>query len=374
VRQRSQTIGTLGRSPARQAGPASPLPPPHEPGPTHGAIRQWLHGAVFDNTGLKFLSLILAVTVFLLVSTDKDHEINVRVPIKYDYPPDKVLVSDELEEVTVTIKGPWRVLKRYDHREIGRIRLDLMSAPTGEVAITPDLVTRLPPRLTVTSITPKSVRVAFDKKIEKIVEIAPVTTGSVDYGYVAVATKAIPAIVRVRGGERLLAALTQVRTSDIDLEHKRNTFDVQVGLVPPSGVELDRDQRVTVNVRIEEEMGTRKYPGRPVVVRVEGVDPPAPNAPKFTVDPPVVEVTLSGTILAVEAAKELPLIVRATPADTKAREAEVVIEGLPALVGKRISPERVKLTPIAPSKPASPPGTPGSPAQPVSPTSPAPRP
>ena len=371
MRQRSQTIGTLGRSPARQSVPQAPLPPPPDPGsPGQGAVRRWLHGALFDNTGLKFLSLILAMTVFLLVSTDKDHEINVRVPIKYDYPPDKVLISEELEDVTDTIKGPWRVLKRYDHREIGRIRLDLMTTPDAEVAITPDLV-KLPPRLTVTSITPKSVKVAFDKKIEKIVEIAPATTGSVDYGYVAVATKATPAIARVRGGERSLAALSRVRTAEVDLKDKKRTFDKEVGLVPPAGVELvDKDQKVMVQVRIEEEMVIRKHTARPVEVRVEGLDPAAPNYPKFTIDPPQVEVTLSGTILALDAAEQLPIVVRVAPGETKPRHAEVVIDGLPPLVGKRISPERVTITPVAP-----PPKAPGAPnAPPVSPTSPAPPP
>ena len=79
-RQRSETIGSLGprarRAPSRRAR-HSPPPPPVEPPPERGAIRRWLHGALFDNLGLKFLSMVLAVTVFLLVNTDKDREITV---------------------------------------------------------------------------------------------------------------------------------------------------------------------------------------------------------------------------------------------------------------------------------------------------------
>ena len=53
TRQKSETIGSLGRSPARTSRiPISPsLPPPVEP-PERGAIRRWVHGALFDNVGL----------------------------------------------------------------------------------------------------------------------------------------------------------------------------------------------------------------------------------------------------------------------------------------------------------------------------------
>jgi len=54
---------------------------------------------MFDNVGLKFLSMVLAVTVFLLVNTDKDREITARVGVSYTMPEDKVLISDRVEEV-----------------------------------------------------------------------------------------------------------------------------------------------------------------------------------------------------------------------------------------------------------------------------------
>jgi hypothetical protein len=158
VRTRSETIGSLGRSPARQSkGPENAPPPlrgPEEPpAPERGLVARWLRGAFLDNTGLKFLSLVLAVTVFLLINTDKDREITVRVGVKYDLPADKVLVSEQLEEVKVTIKGAWRRLRQFDERELGRIELDLRSSPTGDIAITPDMIGNLPPGLEVLSIS-----------------------------------------------------------------------------------------------------------------------------------------------------------------------------------------------------------------------------
>ena len=63
--------------------------------------------------------------------------------------------------------------------------------------------------------------------------------------------------------------------------------------------------------------------------------------------PPQIDVTLTGALLAVEKAKAaLAPVVRLSASDTKAREAAVSIEGLPPGVGVRISPERVKVSPV----------------------------
>jgi YbbR domain-containing protein len=367
MRPRSQTIGTLGRTPARQSGRMAaavppPPPPPEPPAKPSDTLKRWMHAAFFDNMGLKFLSVVLAVTVFLLVNTDKDREITVRVGVRYDYPADKVLVSEQLDEVRVTIKGPWRVLRKFDERELKRIVLDLKGAPSGEIAITPDMITNLPARLTVTSISPRTVRVAFDKRIEKLVEV-DVVTSTPEYGYQVIERKATercstppcaPAgTVRVRGGERLLAALSSVRTTEVQVEG-HEVFDGQAELVLPPGVDADAP-KVNVHIAFDEARVVRKYPGRPVAIKGDGIDPA-----RWTLEPAQVDVTLQGSLLSVEKAKDLPVIVRVAPADIgRTREADVMIENLPSIVGKQFSPERVKLVPVkAPPAPPPPPPQP----------------
>src|SRR5690349_1306685 len=141
MRPRNETISNLGRAPARQ-----PVPPPKRPPPDpaeRGAVRRWIHDALFENVGLKFLSLVLAITVFLLVNTDRDREITARVGVSYTLPDDKVLVSQRLTELRVGVRGPSRQLRRFDEREIDRIELDLRNVSDGEIAITPSMV-RLP--------------------------------------------------------------------------------------------------------------------------------------------------------------------------------------------------------------------------------------
>jgi len=352
VRPRSETIGALGRSPARQSKGPENVPPPlagppngkDPPPPERGLLAAWLHGALFENTGLKFLSLVLAVTVFLLINTDKDREITVRVGVKYEVPADKVLVSEQLEEVKVTLKGPWRRLRQFDERELGRIELDLRNSPTGDIEITHDMISNLPPGLEVMSISPRSARVAFDRRVEKIVEVTPTTGIGVrpQHGYVVAELKAIPPTIKVRGGERMLAALTAIKTAEVSLEGRIDSFEQLAELVVPDGVNIDPTQRITVQVRIVEELVTKKMPSLPVAIRGDGAD-----AAKWQIMPAQVEITLTGAILAVEKAKEtLQPLIRLSASDTKARDADIVVDGLPPGVGVRISPERVRVTPI----------------------------
>jgi len=357
VRSRSQTMGAArrprsnrmaaagSRAPSgSQPVPASPFAdPPREP----GIVRRWIRGALLDNIGLKFLSLVLAATVFLLVNTDKEREIRVRVPLEYKLPADKVMTSERVNDVTVTIKGPWRRLRAFDERELDRITLDVTEVQTGDYRDFPigAKLVSLPAGLSVVSINPPSVRVAFDKRVSKTVEVTAVIAGRPQHGYFIAEHKVVPAAVTVRGGERALASLTAVRTHDVSAQNRSESFDASIDLAPPAGVEVEPGQVVTVYVRIEEELVTRRLAEIPIGIRGEGVDPEK-GPTRWTVAPSQVEVTLTGALLAIEKAKDqLVAYVKVTPADVRPREAEVVVEGIPPGVGRRISPERVKLTP-----------------------------
>jgi YbbR domain-containing protein len=347
VRPRSQTIGTLGRTPARATIPPPPVAPLPSP-PERGAVRRWVRSAMFDNVGLKFLSMVLAVTVFLLVNTDNDREITARVGVSYTLPEDRVLVSGRVDEVRVTIKGSWRRLRKFDEHQVDRINLDLRRAATGEIAISNDMI-RLPSGMVVTSISPRAVHVKFDKRVDKVVEVAPVVTGHPQHGYVVAEVKSVPATVQLRGAAGVLAALTAIRTHEVSLEGHGDSFATETEVVSPDGVDVASNTEVSVHVRIDEELVTRKLPG--VVVRGDG------DASRWRIMPAQVEVTLTGALLAVEKARTQLMPVIKLPTDGKPREVEVTIEGLPPGIGVKLSPEHVKLAPVKLPSPAPPPRT-----------------
>lgn len=334
-RSRSMSIGALGRMPAR-----SSLPPPPRPDPPSdlGAVRRWLHSALLDNIGLKFLSMVLAITVFLLVNTDRDREISARVGVSYSLPDDKVLVSDRVDEVRVTIKGPWRRLRKFDERELERINLDLRRAPAGDITLTPDLV-HLPSGLSVDAITPHTVHVAWDRRADKVVEVTPQVTGRPQHGYVVSEIKPVPATVKVRGAEGTLAALLAVRTREVSVDGRAESFTADTEADPPDGVELVGAPQVLLHVTIDEELVSRKLPGLTVAVRGDGSE-------RVAVTPGQVDVTLTGALLAVEKAKvTLIPYIKVGAVEARQREAEVIIDGVAPGIGVKVSPERVTVSP-----------------------------
>ncbi|HEY5947557.1 MAG TPA: CdaR family protein [Kofleriaceae bacterium] len=339
-RKRPDTISGLGRSPGRREPAPPPRPPIDAPLERYG-IRKFIHGALFDNLGLKFLSMVLAITVFLLVNTDRDREISARIGVSYTLPDDKVLVSDRLDEVRISIKGPWQRLRRFDERELERINLDLRRAQSGDVYITPDMIT-LPSGLRVTSISPRTVRVAFDRRVEKLVEISPQLVGRPMHGYVVSEVKPMPTTIKVRGAERALKGVTSVRTQEISVDGRAETFATETKILTPDDVEPGGSGDVVVQIAIEEELVTRKLPGLTVRTIGEGVDPA-----RWQVSPAQVDITLTGTLLAIEKAKAaLAPVVKPSASDTRPREVAVSIEGLPPGIGVKISPERVKISPV----------------------------
>jgi len=297
--------------------------------------------------------MVLAITVFLLVNTDRDREISARVGVSYTLPDDKVLVSDRLDEVRISIKGPWQRLRRFDERELERINLDLRRAQTGDVYITPEMVT-VPSGLRVTSISPRTIRVVFDRRIEKIVELSPQLVGRPMHGYVVTEVRTIPTTVKLRGAERALKMLSSVRTQEVSVDGRAETFSTDTKIMTPDDVEPSDTGQINVQIQIEEELVTRKLPG--LAVRVGGDVDPA----RWQVSPSQVDITLTGTLLAVEKAKAaLAPVVKPSANDTRTREVAVSIEGLPPGIGVKISPERVKISPVKPTPVApTPPPTP----------------
>ncbi|HEY1811524.1 MAG TPA: CdaR family protein [Kofleriaceae bacterium] len=348
-RGRPETLSSLGRSPARTSVKI-PLPPAPQPAPERGgAIRRFLHGALFDNVGLKFLSMVLAVTVFLLVNTDKEQEITAKIGIGYTLPDDKVLVSDRIDELRVTIRGPRRRLQHFDESSVPRVDVDLRRGDTGNVLITPDMI-HLPAGLTVTSITPRNVHVAFDKRVEKVVVVEPKTDGQPQHGFFMASAKVTPPTIQVRGAESTLSSLSSVSTASLSLENRTESFVAETTVVPPDGVDVVGSPRVTVAVQIDEMLVRSAIVGMDVAVRGDG------EAAKWTVMPAQVNITLTGALLAVEKAKnEIAAYVKIggdgqpASAAAKPREVDVQIDGLPPGIGATISPERVKLTPAKPA-------------------------
>jgi YbbR domain-containing protein len=320
----------------------SPAPAP----PLGERARAWLRGALLDNVGLKFVSLVLALTVFILVNTGQDREIVARVGVSYtQLPPDEQLVSDRIEAVRITVRGPWNRIRHFDERELDRIDLDLSHVQGGEVAITPDMI-KLPSGLTLTSVTPRFVRVQFERYRDRPVAVEPVFTGEPTHGYTIDEDafkrdlRGLPPVT-AHGAESVVAALTTIRTQAIDLAKHDATFSADVQLRPPDGVTAAPDT-LTIEVPIARRTTDHTIESVPVVVAGDA------DAAKLKLAPAQVEVVLHGDLLELEGilAKGVTVHVDVSAADAaRPHAATVVVDDLPPDVTHNVVPAQVMVTP-----------------------------
>lgn len=326
----------------------APVEPPPEAEHRLGrAVLQWLKNAFAANAALKFVALVLSLTVFILVHADDQAVAGGTVDVSYKLPKDRVLLSERVDQVRITVKGSRRRIKRFHREEIDPINIDLSNMTKGEVFFQPDMI-GLPEGLELVSITPASLPVEFEDRAVKVVPVAVDTNATPARGYKVDAVSVRPSEVRISGAASLVAETRSVRTAEVDLSRHSKSFRETVRLAPPSSIDIDGDPVVEVEVTLGEEQGSREL-SLPVAVRPgTGVTPE--QIAKLAVQPGQVRVVLRGSVLVIDALKpeHFTAFVRIRPnalSPTGDRTAEVRVEPTLPGIAFEISPAEVSLQP-----------------------------
>lgn len=323
-------------------------PPPAEAEHRLGrAVALWLKGAFLANAALKFVALVLSLTVFILVHADDQAVAGGTVDVNYKLPKDRVLISDRIDQVRITVKGSRRRIKRFHREEVEPINIDLSNMTKGEVFFQPDMI-GLPEGLELVSITPASLPVEFEDRAVKLVPVAVDTNGAPGRGYKVDAMSVRPSEVRISGAASLVAETRSIRTAEVDLAGHSKSFRETVRLAPPSSLDVDGDPVVEVEVTLGEEQGSREL-SLPVAVR-PGAGVTAEQVAKLAAEPGQVRVVLRGSVLVIDALKpeHVAAFVRVSAASLGAtgdRTAEVRVEPTLPGIGYEISPAEVSLRP-----------------------------
>jgi YbbR domain-containing protein len=294
-----------------------------------GAIR----GAFVDNAALKFVALVLALTVFILVHSDEEATTGATVDVSYTLPPGKVLVSRPAEQLRITVKGSRRRVRRFDPGELERVHVDLRGRGDGQLVFDRDMISGLPEGLELVSITPASMDIKLADRVERLVPVEIETTGDPAPGFLVTRREAVPAQVSAIGTTESLAALDAVRTLPIALDGRRRTVAEDIALEPVAGVEF-ATPRVRVEIDLTEAQEVRQLGKLPVAVRAGAGVGPADLA-RIAIEPREVEVVLRGATLDLQ---------RVVPSTIEAR----VVPTAADLVGDGPHELEVRLVPALP--------------------------
>jgi YbbR domain-containing protein len=223
----------------------------------------------FRNLGLKFLSIALAVLLWLVISGEQIVERALRIPLEFTNLPQQLeLVGDMPNVVDVRVRGSSGALTRLAAGDLVAV-LDLRTARAGQrlFPLTSSDV-RTPFGVDVVHVSPSNVSIGFEQSASKLVPVVPAVEGEPAEGYVVGTVIADPATVEVVGPISAVGNLTAAMTETISVAGSSEPVRESVTIgVPDPSVRLRRPQSATVTVHVAAAPVERRFIGLTVAVK-----------------------------------------------------------------------------------------------------------
>lgn len=213
----------------------------------------FLRRYVLNNIGLKFLSLLIAVLLWLAFARNPITEVAINVPIELQHVPDQLEISSErIPQVQIRLRGPERLVHQMNEGEV-HATLDLAGARPGER--TYDLTSRqitVPSGVEVVQVVPSQFRVSFDRRGTKLVDIRPRVIGTFASGFRIAEVSANPSQVTIVGPAKRVEEIENAITDPVDATGVvgRATFMTNVYVADPL-VRIARPGPIHVTVTTE---------------------------------------------------------------------------------------------------------------------------
>ncbi|MEJ2696369.1 MAG: CdaR family protein [Candidatus Sulfobium sp.] len=186
---------------------------------------------LFGNLSLKISALLLAVFLWLFVTSRGQSEISLEVPLEFkNVPAGYGIVTASTKEVNVTIRGQERIMKSLQPADV-RVSVDLTRAKTGKATyyINKDDI-RLPYAMSVMNVAPSSVKLDIEETVTKSVKVRPTVIGIPAKGYFIKSIDVQPRTVEVRGLESEVKKIRELRTDVVDISGLTTTTVKEVSL------------------------------------------------------------------------------------------------------------------------------------------------
>lgn len=212
------------------------------------------------NIGLKVVSLLLAIGLWLVVARDPIAEVEMKVPIEFRNLPDNLEIdSASFTEAQIRVRGPERVIHRLQVTDV-RAEIDLANVRPGERTF--DLNggrVHVPQDVEVVQIYPGQFHLSFDNRKTRVVEVRPRVTGNFASGMRVAQVIADPPTIMITGPRRRVDAVEAAVTDPVDVTGAmtRATFVTQA-YVPDPLIQVVHPTPIRVTVIMEGSGGEKK--------------------------------------------------------------------------------------------------------------------
>ena len=188
-----------------------------------------IRNLLFDNWGIKLVSLGLSLTLWVYVTSKGKTEMTLTVPLELrNIPRDMAVVGNVAGSLEVRIQGQERVLRDIKDMDkmVGIIDLSMTKVGENTVHISPDDIKR-PAEVTVTHMSLSEIKVELEPLVRKAFRLLPVLHGVPAAGYRLAKITVLPPRITVEGPESLMTALKQLQTMPIDIQDAKETMTVE---------------------------------------------------------------------------------------------------------------------------------------------------
>jgi YbbR domain-containing protein len=199
-------------------------------------MRDFFRKYVVHNLGLKLISLLLAVGLWLAISRDPVAQVAVDVPVEMrNLPAGLEISSEHIPQVQIRLSGPERIIHRLLPSDV-HAHIDLTRAQPGERSfeLTANDI-HYPNGLQVEQIIPSGLHLNFDSKAIRTVQIKPRVIGAFASGYEIARIVVVPPTLSIVGPRKRLEETDYAITDPVDVTGNtdRMTFTTHAYIADP---------------------------------------------------------------------------------------------------------------------------------------------
>ncbi|TAL23414.1 MAG: hypothetical protein EPN94_09500 [Nitrospirae bacterium] len=179
---------------------------------------------LFENTGMKIAAVVMAIILWVFVTSRGQSEVSMDVPVELKNIPRGIeSIRQGIKTVSVSIKGQERLLRNMKAPDV-RVYVDLSKAKKGKglYYISSEDVS-LPSTMTVTSINPSSVMVTLEETLIKTVPVQAVVVGRPGKGFFVSSVEVNPKEMTIEGARSEAGRVKFVRTEPVDITDLEET-------------------------------------------------------------------------------------------------------------------------------------------------------
>ena len=244
------------------------------------------------NWMMKLFSLLLAFAVWQAVRENTSFEVMVSdIPVTVTAGDGRAVFDRSTDTVNIRFRGSRDDIRFIDSDQVA-VKIDISQHPDRlrqTIKFSPRYV-KAPSRAHAVQFDPPEITVTIDREVERVLPVKVVLEGELPQGIQMEQAVCTPASVKVRGAERLLSELEQVRTVPVSLDGRYSSFETPAVIASTGQPWTVSPDRVTAEVSLVERVATRRIENsyvRPLLA--------AGDARVIKIRPEKVTVTLRGS-------------------------------------------------------------------------------